>query len=86
MVGRSTTRTLFSPGPKRESATSHGALPATGRAPLNGPQPLRLTPREENPPGANPAGSESSIGPREAHKMMLDHVLNINFALDAQAH
>src|SRR5260370_38603570 len=38
MVGRSTTRTLFSPGPKRESATSHGALPATARAPLNGPQ------------------------------------------------
>jgi hypothetical protein len=56
MAGRSITRKLFSPGPRRESLTSHRASPAMARVRLDGPQPHRPTPPEntKRPPWTRP--------------------------------
>jgi hypothetical protein len=54
MVGRSTTPTLFSPGPRRESATSRRASPAMARAHLDGSQPRK--------PQARPHERKASAG------------------------
>lgn len=49
-VGRSTTRTLFWPGPRRELVTGRRASPAMALAHLDGAQPRKATP----PPDVRP--------------------------------
>src|SRR5262245_34046143 len=48
-VGRSTTRTLFWPGPRRELVTGRRASPAMARAHLDGAQPRKATPPDVRP-------------------------------------